>query len=474
MLETAVNLGRKALRKGGDVIGNGRRVVDDLIGNGRVAKRLDEYATRPARLADNVANTNVQRRLDEYATRSDDVVRKAEHQGASCGIGRNSFTEGTLVETDEGSVPIEEIEAGEFVLSEDPETGEQGYFEVVSVRSYPKDELVHVTIAVSDGETDGSTSDTTEIIESTPDHPVYVEEKGWMWAENLETGDQLRQADGNFVEVVIVEYEQLDEPELVYNFTVEGPHTYFVLETAVLVHNDSNICDPTAYPHLTDNLKQGGFTEEESHEIIRRLHDAGVDTEQLKLLDDIFANANEVNIDGFDLMANLDKDNASFLVWRFASEGHLYSNFSKLDSGDQQRLLRYQEHRLKTYPNHYEEGATSLEIFLEGTAPLHAMGDRKTSPWVATAGQLAPLIRTTDAGNPTRLFERTVTNSDTLYLLNIPEHKLNFGSINVTSETEILANAMNEPLNKHVVISLPNIFRDKDFSRRLRQSSSGK
>ena len=100
---------------------------------------------------------------------------------------------------------------------------------------------MQVTIAVSDDEGDNSTSDTTEIIESTPDHPVYVEEKGWVWAENLETGDQLRQADGNFVEVVIVEYEQLDELELVYNFTVEGPHTYFVLETAVLMHNCGEI-----------------------------------------------------------------------------------------------------------------------------------------------------------------------------------------------------------------------------------------
>jgi hypothetical protein len=34
----------------------------------------------------------------------------------------------------------------------------------------------------------------------------------------------------------------LDEPELVYNFMVKGPHTYFVLEVGVLVHN----CGPGA------------------------------------------------------------------------------------------------------------------------------------------------------------------------------------------------------------------------------------
>ncbi|MCP4360419.1 MAG: hypothetical protein GY796_20615, partial [Chloroflexi bacterium] len=54
---------------------------------------------------------------------------------------------------------------------------------------------------------------------------------------NLEAGDRLRTADDSWAEVVSIEHIQLDEPELVYNFTVRGPHTYFVLETAVLVHN---------------------------------------------------------------------------------------------------------------------------------------------------------------------------------------------------------------------------------------------
>jgi hypothetical protein len=34
----------------------------------------------------------------------------------------------------------------------------------------------------------------------------------------------------------------LDEPELVYNFMVKGPHTYFVLKVGVLVHNHN--CPP--------------------------------------------------------------------------------------------------------------------------------------------------------------------------------------------------------------------------------------
>jgi hypothetical protein len=76
-------------------------------------------------------------------------------------------------------------------------------------------------------------------MEITPDHPVYVEGKGWLWAENLFIGDRLRRADGGIAKVLAVERVKLAEPELVYNFTVKGPHTYFVLEVGVLVHNAS-------------------------------------------------------------------------------------------------------------------------------------------------------------------------------------------------------------------------------------------
>ena len=76
-------------------------------------------------------------------------------------------------------------------------------------------------------------------MEITPDHPVYVEGKGWLWAENLAVGDRLRRADGGWATVLAVERVKLAEPELVYNFTVKGPHTYFVLEVGVLVHNAS-------------------------------------------------------------------------------------------------------------------------------------------------------------------------------------------------------------------------------------------
>ncbi|MCP4360423.1 MAG: hypothetical protein GY796_20635, partial [Chloroflexi bacterium] len=218
----------------------------DDLSEARLAQRLDDYVSpngAAARLGnETLENRRLAQRMDGYVARSDDTVRYANDTsavrradnsyGGSCAPARNSFTAGTLVETETGDKPIETIEAGDKVLGEEPETGEQGYFEVVSVRSHLKDEVVEVTI-----ETDAGKETTQEVMETTPDHPVYVEEKGWIWAENLEAGDRLRTADDSWAEVVSIEHVQLDEPELVYNFTVRGPHTYFVLEVGVLVHN---------------------------------------------------------------------------------------------------------------------------------------------------------------------------------------------------------------------------------------------
>ena len=82
-------------------------------------------------------------------------------------------------------------------------------------------------------------------MEVTPEHPIYVEGQGWLWAENLSIGDTLRRADGGTAKVLAIERVKLDAPQLVYNFTVKGPHTYFVLEVGVLVHNDGPGPDST-------------------------------------------------------------------------------------------------------------------------------------------------------------------------------------------------------------------------------------
>ena len=76
-----------------------------------------------------------------------------------------------------------------------------------------------------------------EKIETTEEHPFYVEGRGWTEAASLKEGDEVRTADGSVAAVEATESIKLSEPVKVYNFEVEDFHTYYVSEQKVLVHN---------------------------------------------------------------------------------------------------------------------------------------------------------------------------------------------------------------------------------------------
>ena len=135
------------------------------------------------------------------------------------------FTGDTEVYTSDGLVCIEDVQVGDEVWAYNSETGETELKEVLNVWVKETDEILHVS--TSDGET----------IDTTTNHPFYVEEKGWVAAGDLDVGDILITADGSKVEVTDLELEKLAEPITVYNLEVADFHTYFVGEYGVLVHN---------------------------------------------------------------------------------------------------------------------------------------------------------------------------------------------------------------------------------------------
>ena len=135
------------------------------------------------------------------------------------------FVAGTLVATEDGQKPIEEIEVGDKVLSANPETGEIAYKTVEETYINETDELIHVHV---NGET----------ISATPNHPFYVDKFGWTLAKNLKAGDILVLSNGEFVVVEWVQHEILESPVKVYNFEVQDFHTYFVGKSDILVHNE--------------------------------------------------------------------------------------------------------------------------------------------------------------------------------------------------------------------------------------------
>ena len=134
------------------------------------------------------------------------------------------FVAGTLVTTEDGQEPIEEIEVGDKVLSEDETTGEVAVKTVTETYINETDELIHIGV---NGET----------ISATPTHPFYVDKLGWTLARSLRAGDVLVLSNGELVTVEWVQHEILESPIKVYNFEVEDFHTYFVGEQSVFVHN---------------------------------------------------------------------------------------------------------------------------------------------------------------------------------------------------------------------------------------------
>ena len=200
----------------------------------------------PAKCAENVAKRMVKSGLKEAAIGAvgDGIKQLADGEfdpkemainagknfvsGALNGkFNASCFAAGTMIETADGDRPIEEIQIGDLVLSANPETGEIAYKPVVNTYVHVTDTVLYLTID-------------EEIIETTEDHPFWVEGQGWTSAKLLQPGDVVRLKDGSTQCVDDIEIVELPEGEYVavYNFEVADFHTYFVSDYDVLVHND--------------------------------------------------------------------------------------------------------------------------------------------------------------------------------------------------------------------------------------------
>ena len=127
----------------------------------------------------------------------------------------NCFTAGTKVKTDQGDKNIEDIEVGDQVLSKDEATGQEDYKTVTATFNHMAEEIY--TIYVGGQE-----------IESTYNHPFWVDGKRWTYVKDLKVGDWLVEDNGTKQQIEKIELEQ--RQARVYNMTVADFHTYFVSE----------------------------------------------------------------------------------------------------------------------------------------------------------------------------------------------------------------------------------------------------
>jgi intein/homing endonuclease len=140
--------------------------------------------------------------------------------------------------------PISEINIGDWVIAEDPETGERGAREVTHL-------WVHQDTVV-DLEIDGHDIATTE------DHPFWNHtDNEWQRADTLDRGDLVLTADGTTLTVNGLDWTST-RTTTAYNLTIDNIHTYFVGagDEDVLVHNQ---CGPNLGNMMTPSQVEDGL-----------------------------------------------------------------------------------------------------------------------------------------------------------------------------------------------------------------------
>ena len=191
------------------------------------------------------------------------------------------FVAGTLVLTASGLVAIENIKPGDMVYAADAETLEVSTKQVLETYIRETSSLVHLTIS-------------GENIISTYDHPYYVKDKGFVSAEALWIGAELIDKNGNTLYVEQIYREKLDNQfKTVYNFKVDGFHTYFVGSMSVLVHNaDYNQSTKEIIAERTKNLdtqehpaKYKQISAKEKARLSAKFQDRTITKEEYKILE---------------------------------------------------------------------------------------------------------------------------------------------------------------------------------------------
>jgi hypothetical protein len=223
------------------------------------------------------------------------------------------FTGETLVSIEEGLGPIEDIQVGDYVWSEDIETGEQSLKKVLNVIVSETDVVVYIVTEENE-------------ITTTQNHPFYVEGKGWTPASELEEGDVLHTKEGVTTVVQSIEVEQLDQAVKVYNLEVENGHTYYVTGERVLVHND---CGNKGKDGRGNKIFQDDFSLDIKDTYIDLLKHQLSDEEAEKIILNNFMPTEEEILD----------DNTSLFWLAFAAVKWEVGRLDKIRNRRQSRLL---------------------------------------------------------------------------------------------------------------------------------------
>ena len=134
------------------------------------------------------------------------------------------FAAGTPVHTITGLRPIESVEIGDQVLTQDPRTGAIGFQPVLAAVHNKPDRLWKIKLG-------------DETIRATGIHRFWKVGQGWVKARDLKPADIIRTL-GGVAEVARVD---LDSVQPVFNLDVYESESFFVGESGTLVHDNSPV-----------------------------------------------------------------------------------------------------------------------------------------------------------------------------------------------------------------------------------------
>ena len=109
----------------------------------------------------------------------------------------NGFVAGTLVHTDKGLIPIEQLKFGDVVLSksENNPNGALSYQRITKIHRF-EDKTIYMVRFV---EFPSDDSVVHSGIICTPNHPFWMADVGWIRADTLCVGDEITLSNGNKV-----------------------------------------------------------------------------------------------------------------------------------------------------------------------------------------------------------------------------------------------------------------------------------
>jgi len=197
-----------------------RRVVDKKIANGMVTLTLQDEETGQLSIMTQPLDTSV------------DTVESGgkEQTLASAAV---PAKQPDAVKDELATIGIETVKAGMTVPTRNPITGKTEFKKVARTFKHTAYEIVKLKLA------DGKTGKVVDTLQGTPLHPFFTP-SGMVAMGDLKSEMKVITRRGPPLVVKSVIREPHPEGIAVYNFEVEGDHTYFVgkAEGGTWVHND--------------------------------------------------------------------------------------------------------------------------------------------------------------------------------------------------------------------------------------------